>query len=177
MTVPYSAGPEEWRTIAGYEGLYSVSSLGRVRRETLTWRGHGAILTQQPIARGKYLGVRLSKANVVTNHRVATLVLTAFVGPKPTPAHTVNHKNAQHHDNRPENLEWVTDAENQLHADRLGLRVHSPDAHPKLVVEQVREIRARRAAGETQRSIAEAFGLTEKTIRLIEHRRTWKDVA
>lgn len=169
---------EIWRPIAGYEGLYSVSSEGRLRRDTLTWRGSaGRILKQQPIARGKYLGVRLSKGNTVLNHRVATLVLMAFGDPKPTPAHTVNHKNCDVKDNRIENLEWVTDAENQAHALRSGVHVHAPDAHPKLVLEQVLEIRARRAAGETQRSIAESFGLTEKTIRLIEHRRTWKDVA
>ena len=51
---------------------------------------------------------------------VHRLVAMAFNGPIPAKLE-VNHKNGVKHDNRPENLEYVTHRENMLHAHRLGL--------------------------------------------------------
>lgn len=61
----------------------------------------------------------------VALHRV---VAFRFHGPPPTPAHTVNHINGIKTDNRCENLEWSTPAQQSLHASRLGLMVNSSRA-------------------------------------------------
>lgn len=45
----------------------------------------------------------------------------------------------------------------------------------KLTWDQVREIRRRRAAGETMRSIASAFGVTRQNVRFIVRAITWKE--
>lgn len=48
------------------------------------------------------------------------LIALAFMGPKPTSKHQVNHINGVRDDNRPENLEYVTASENALHAFARG---------------------------------------------------------
>lgn len=51
-------------------------------------------------------------------HRV---VCELFNGPHPKGRRVVNHINGNKADNRPENLEWVTDKENSQHSAKLGL--------------------------------------------------------
>jgi len=54
---------------------------------------------------------------------------------------------------------------------------HGSASHrAKLVEEQVREIRRRRAAGESQRAIAAAFNVSRRTITFIEQGKTWKHI-
>lgn len=94
---------EEWRHIPEAEG-YRASSLGRVA-------GPRGLLKPSELNSG-YLGVKV----VGKGTTVHSVVLRAFVGPKPSPKHTGNHKNGDKQDNRPDNLEWMTQAENNRHA-------------------------------------------------------------
>ncbi len=104
--------------------------------------------------------------NVRTNEgkkavvRVHQLVCEAFHGKMPPDRRTVNHRNGIKMDNRAENLEWVSQGENNAHAYAAGLR-----AQPKLLTpEQVNEARERMSGGETQVSIALEFGCHPTTI-------------
>ena len=45
--------------------------------------------------------------------------------------------------------------------------------HAKLTEGQVREMRLRYHAGESQASLAAAFGVTESNVRMIVRRKTW----
>lgn len=81
---------EEWRDIAGYEGLYQVSNLGRVR--SLDRVVPHARYGHQPIKgdlllpgknRDGYLGVGLHKNGKKKRARVHKLVAEAFIGPCP----------------------------------------------------------------------------------------------
>ena len=67
-------GAEEWRPVAGYEGLYSVSDLGRVRRE-----GGGVLKPMTLEARGRRRVVKLSRGGRTRIFRVHLLVAAAFL--------------------------------------------------------------------------------------------------
>lgn len=119
---------ELWKPIKNYEGVYEVSSLGRVRRVSgfvnsgirhseKVWR-NGHILKQHKKRNG-YLAVDLSKNNIVKTISVHRLVAEAFL-PKIEGKTVVNHKNCNKHDNRVENLEWCTAEENREHAKGNG---------------------------------------------------------
>src|SRR5687767_1153185 len=123
MAEPDTTTPEIWRPIPRYEGLYSVSNFGQVRRDSsLQYSGVGRILRPGTNRKGyRYLGLcRDAKRQWFEVHR---LVALAFLGPCPD-GYCVNHLNADPADNRPENLEYCTRAENSQHAARLGLMPH-----------------------------------------------------
>jgi hypothetical protein len=119
---------EAWRAVIGFEGLYEVSNLGRVRRigraaKTGAGRGGGIgrIRKLQPTPEG-YLHVVLWKDGKPKARQVHGLIAEAFLGPAP-PGHEPNHEDGDKHNNRASNLEWVTRPENMKHAYATGLRV------------------------------------------------------
>jgi hypothetical protein len=112
-----------------------------------------------------YLMVRVmwdSKRYCALAHR---LVWHHFTGKIPDGL-TINHKNGVKSDNRPENLELATDAEQQVHANRiLGTGPGANqwgEANPcaKLTLAQVEEIMEARAAGESLSQIARRYPVT-----------------
>ena len=87
---------------------YEVSNLGRVRNKRT-----GQVLA--PINRGDgYLKVNLYYKGEMKQLQVHRLVATAFV-PGWREGLEINHKNGDKHDNRAENLEWVTHSANERH--------------------------------------------------------------
>lgn len=104
---------EIWRAVKGYEGLYEVSNLGRVRsldRISKGRRRKGRILRHY-VTGSEYFQVCLSKEGESKNIAVHRLVATAFV-PNPEKKETVNHINEDKRDNRSCNLQWLTLEEN-----------------------------------------------------------------
>ena len=109
---------EEWRSIPGADG-YSASSFGKVS-------GPRGELKPSTLNSG-YLGVKVARRGTTVHEAV----LSAFAGPRPSRAHTVNHKNGDKKDNRAENLEWMTQAENNRHAVEVLCRKVGRTAKPK----------------------------------------------
>jgi hypothetical protein len=110
---------ETWADVPGYEGLYRVSSIGKV--ESLNFRRTGKPHLITPIKNtGGYMIVVLSKKRTKQVHLVHRLVAKAFI-PKVWGKKCINHKNGVKHDNCVENLEWCTRRENNQHAHRMGL--------------------------------------------------------
>lgn len=124
LRIPAS-GHEEWRYVPGYEGVYSVSSRGRVRRDA---GGPGAtagrILKPTPDKDG-YLKTALSAGGVSRDVRVSRLVCEAFHGPAPEGKPFVLHGNGDNTDNTPGNLRWGDGRENQLDAIKHGTHAGS----------------------------------------------------
>lgn len=115
---------EEWRPVVGYEGLYEVSDLGRVKRVAA---GQGATpgIRKQSTHPSGYKQVSLSKGNRQRTHKAHRLVLEAFVGPRPEGMESC-HANDIPGDNRLENLRWGTRRENLLERDTNG-KPRSPE--------------------------------------------------
>ena len=100
---------EIWKDVVGYEGLYEVSNLGRVRRD-------GKILKPTKIKNG-YLYVGLHKNGIQKTVRVHRLVASAFI-PNPQNLPCVNHKDEDKTNNAVDNLEWCTSQYNANYGTR-----------------------------------------------------------
>ena len=107
---------EEWRDIKGYEGLYQVSSEGRVRsldREISDYRCSRTrlgIILRPCLAKGYFIVV-LSKEGTHTCKLVHRLVYEAFNGEIPE-GMQVNHIDEDKTNNRLDNLNLMTPKEN-----------------------------------------------------------------
>lgn len=107
---------EIWKDIKGYEGIYQVSNLGRIRSlDRYLYFGYQYCLFKGNIKRQSnlkgYKTVMLSKNNHNKRFLVHRLVGIAFIeniNNKPQ----IDHINGIKYDNRVENLRWVTDKEN-----------------------------------------------------------------
>lgn len=120
---------EEWRPITGYEGLYEVSSFGRilsVQKISKHPRGgfmkRRARILKQSYDKDKYLQVLLCKDGVAKGGRMHRLVAIAFI-PNPLNKPIPNHLKGIKWDNRVHQLEWATDSENAIHSYKTGLQV------------------------------------------------------
>lgn len=107
---------EVWKKIKGYEGMYEVSNLGRVKSFQRKKR-EGRQLS--PHDNGGYLFVTLSQNGFSKVCSVHRLVAIAFI-PNPKNKPQINHKNFQTGDNYTDNLEWCTASENIQHSLKYG---------------------------------------------------------
>lgn len=140
------SSPEVWRAVPGYEGLYEVSDVGRVRsldriipgaRGTRVLK-RGQVLRPSPpaVRNGKpvYPTVVLhatappgtSRPRTWTIH---TLVMAAFGPPKPDGVQVVRHRNGDHSNNTIGNLSWGTYSDNAHDRVRHGRDVQTNRTH------------------------------------------------
>ena len=112
---------EIWKDIEGYNGIYKISSFGRVKN------AYGRILKPETTRNG-YKRVMFFDRKKYHIHR---LVAMAFI-PNPENKETVNHKNGIKDDNTVDNLEWNTRGENEKHAYLTGLKTVSDERRKQL---------------------------------------------
>lgn len=104
---------EIWKDVVGFEGLYKVSSFGRVYsvggrimgRMNNRYKNKPRILKLHE--RNGYLYASLKKDGKNTREKVHRAVAKAFI-PNPNNYPIINHKDENKKNNRVENLEWCT---------------------------------------------------------------------
>lgn len=106
---------ETWLSIIGYENLYDVSNLGRIRNAR---NGKVRVLTPNKLG---YPTICLTKAKCKARlFRVHRLVAIAFI-PNPENKPHINHIDGNSSNSNVNNLEWCTHVENMEHAKHMGL--------------------------------------------------------
>jgi hypothetical protein len=167
---------EEWRDIAGFEGVYQVSDLGRVRSLPHTiahsvYPGRtrvspGRVLRQHCGDRG-YCAVAFNVNGKNKRYEVHRLVGEAFIGSLPAGHHT-HHINGDPSDNRLINLTYYSSSYHH-HIHNRGVNAH----RNVLTEQQVIEIRRRLANGESQVALGKEYGVARTNIGAIERRESW----
>lgn len=172
-----SSPSESWRAIPGLEGEYEASGLGLVRSLDRVIQRGGRLVQWK----GRLLcPAKYCYGYLITNIRgrvrfIHQLIALAWVGPRPDSA-VVNHKNGIKTDNRPENLEWVTQRDNMLHAYSTGLKLSTGEnnGNCKLTDADVVSILESPHAGTTE--LAKRFCVSPRTIRLIRSGAAWRHI-
>lgn len=178
---------ERWRPIDGFPH-HEASSLGRVRSlpRDIRANSRGGNLCKRRIA-GKILTPKRHKNGYDVVHMapgsrealVSRLVCTAFHGPAPATDDEADHENRIRHDNRAENLRWLSLAKNR------ALRNHargSRQGSAKLDEAKVATIRERLKPAPTSsitardEALAAEFGVSRRAIGMIRSGKTWSHV-
>ena len=176
--------PEEWRQIAEFPN-YSVSNLGRIRRDAPPPKKGGSIcipgkILKLQIVNGyprAYLFNDKFRKNPAGRfvHRLAAL---AFLGPPPTPQHDAAHEDGNPANPRLANISWKTKKENQSDRYRHGTHCSGErNKSAKLNETQVTEIRNARSSGALLEDLGREYGCTKENISCICSRKTWSHVA
>lgn len=171
-----AAATEEWRPCPGYEGLYEVSSFGRVK--SLKGRhGHARILATGPDQEG-YPMVPLTKEGKRTSKTVHRLVALAFHPDGQSALHCeVAHLDGRRVNACADNLKWVSKVENRAHRKLHGTH-DAGEASPsaKLTDAAVAEIRSYPKYQIDLKALGKKFGVSWRTVCSIRRYRSWKHV-
>lgn len=160
-----------WRSIEGFERylvsregqIFSTIRAGRFLRQTESNVGY------------LYVSLMAEGASEPVKVLVHRIVAKAFCDGD---GEVVNHLDGNKKNNRAENLEWCSYADNNDHARDAGLVRNFGSKHyaAKLSADDVLAIRARAARGEMHRLIAADYGLIRQTVQQIASGKRWKRV-
>lgn len=154
------------KPVEGWPG-YHVTVYGDI---ISTRRGRPRVLSLND--RRGYRGIALCDGRGGSRRfNVHRLVAFAFI-PNPHGYPCINHIDNDKTNNRADNLEWCTYKQNTAHGIKQG-RIHWNNPHSKLTRKQVSQVRKLLAAGMSQDSIGNKFGVCQGTISHIKLGKTW----
>lgn len=169
---------EQWKSVLGYEGLYEVSTHGRVMALFQAGNFHkpGRILKPWVLKNG-YLQVHLKppggKRKAYCIHR---LVLEAFSGPAPEKCEA-RHLNCNREDNTVENLAWGTHSTNYQDSILMGTLARGERQWAsKLTEADVLTIRRLRKNGMSCSLIAALYEIDKSNVSYIALRKSWRHI-
>jgi hypothetical protein len=178
----------DWKDVPSYEDYLQVTSDGKVRRKAFSIIVNRKKQTpyRQAYPSKEYSPVKSKEGywyiHPVINRKRRKIFIHRLVGWAFVPGYKdglcINHINGRKTDNRAENLEWITLAENNKHARETGLTDTSGErsSSAKLTSKQVRIIRSMLRKGVTSHSIANLLGLSPTTIYFIKTGVRWQSV-
>ncbi len=155
---------EIWKEVFGYEGLYYISSHGKVK-STPRQGCLGGIRIPRT-GRWGYDYIVVSKNNKNATKKIHRLVAETFI-PNPENKPMVNHINGIKTDNRVTNLEWATAKENSQHAWEKGLSRPLKgefNGVSKVTDNERLEIAHYYSTGLSQTLIAEKYNITQSNV-------------
>lgn len=159
---------EEWKRSPTWPHMWG-SNTGRVASIGET-HSHPAKIIGTGIHPNGYAKVAVTTRRKNNNTmNAARIICDAWHGPAPFPGAFVDHINRNRRDDRPENLRWVTPAENAIR----GTDHHNARLAPTDIIDIIN----RRAQGKTQASIAASYNLDNTTISRITRGNAWKHIA
>jgi len=166
---------EIWKQIVGYENLYEISDLGRIR--SLPKKGCNKLSFKKTTRDFKsgYEIVQLYKNNKSLSLRVHTLVVKTFLGITSNRKKVINHKDGIKTNNQLKNLEVVSAKENIKHAINLGLnpiRFGNSLYNTKIKEEDLQNIVKLKKENVSNKDIAKMYNVSSTTIsRIISGKR------
>ncbi len=172
---------EIWKDVVGYDGLYMISNMGRLRslpRLTMACSGGWFYTKDILISQATSKGYKLAALQIDGNRQtksVHIMVGESFV-PNPENKPYINHKNGVKSCNIYNNLEWSTQAENVRHAFKNGLvgaRNGEKSPVSKLKEENILEIRKREY---DNNELAMKFNVTPQCINAVLKHKTWTHI-
>jgi len=125
---------EIWKDIVGYEGMYEVSSFGRVRsldRRLRNGRLHTGSVLKTRIARNGYELVSMYADGMQKTDTVHRIMAQAFI-PNPDNLPQINHKDENKANNAVDNLEWCDSAYNNNYGNHIRRIMETESWKPNL---------------------------------------------
>lgn len=132
LSIDITPESEVWKPVRGFEGLYDVSSLGRIKRAAgSTWGQYklksDRLLNVHPTKKGYFTVSLYDYDNKKKTFMIHQIVARTFLGDNACCSSCgntfeINHKDRNKKNNRLDNLEYVTHIENMkhYHDDRLS---------------------------------------------------------
>lgn len=171
---------EVWLDVVGYEGLYEVSSWGRVKSFPRRYTKHKKeIILSNSINKQGYLNIKLCKESIQKEFKAHRLVAQAFI-PNPNNYPLVMHKDDNPSNNYYKNLQWGTNKMNtdDMNNKNRGVYNSGEKVHlSKLTDKDVLEIRAKYTGKHGEKSkLGKEYNVAKSTIERIVNRKTWKHI-
>lgn len=188
---PKSLNGEIWKDIPDYEGIYQVSTLGRIKLLDRVCTHYNSIhgskflserIMKQEIGSNGYYRVNLTKNSKSKHPTVHRLVGLTFIS-NPENKPQINHLNGNKLDNRVDNLQWVSISENTIHAIETGLiKVRKGDECSMRKIDsvkakEIKELLFKKSENKLSlQKIADICGTTRNIVKDIHNGNSWKHI-
>jgi hypothetical protein len=162
---------EEWKPVAGYEGIYEISSEGRFARIK-----NGERVVRKINKCTHYPSVSLLKRpndKIQKSSTIHKLVATAFLGEKPE-GHVIRHIDGDRYNSKASNLCYGTPKENAQDSINHGTYKGSRNGRSLLCERGVEAVRMLIEHGVSLTDIARRIDVSVSTVHGIKMGRSWK---